>query len=335
MALLISRAILHIINNTGAQSHFSNQELDVDSETIIEFVGKHVRRLMNNPSAREATFSAESEAYSLVKAYQKGDIYFKDMSMSLCQRLEAIMDENKDITPADILVVAFENGKNSYLAVLKLSYSECFTHQIIEGESGIENRIIKNTAVLPISGSKVEEACLIPYDPMVLRVLEKPYMINGEETLYFSKLFLECETEMSKKEAADILKEISEEVNAKYFDESVELAAKLKSEIINEADIAGDDALDIDNVAKRVFSENEEAKAEFVQLAREYGLPNDLKLDKSFVQRTFKTQTFKADNGIEIKFPAELSSDPDVMQFSANSDGTFSITLKNLRRNAQ
>ena len=333
MALVLNNAILHTINNTGAASYFSNSELDVDSETCYEFVSKHVRRLLNTPGAKEATFSAESPVYHWVKSYQKGDLFFKDLSRQLCERLAAIIADNEDIPSADVLVAAFDNGSNSYLAILKLNYGECFTRRIIESENGLENQIVKNTAVLPLSSSKVEEACLIPYDPMVLRILEKPHKIASEEVYYFSQLFLECTTEMSKREMADIIHEIAGEINTRYFDDNVEMAATIHCALLEEAETIGEeDGLCLDNVASRIFPEKEEVKAEFTAMVKDAGLPHEVKLDKSFVQREFKTQRFKAENGIEIKFPTELSRDPQVMQFITNSDGTVTITLKNLRK---
>ncbi|MDL2232685.1 nucleoid-associated protein [Ruminococcaceae bacterium OttesenSCG-928-L11] len=337
MALLINKAILHIINNIGQETCYSRQELDVDSETCYEFVSKHVRRLMSNPGAKEATFSAESEIYRLVKDFQKSALTFKDFSCRVCEKLASIMMENREIPPSDILVAFFDNGNKSYIAILKLNYSECFTHRVVEGDGGAETQIIKNTSVLPISASKVDEACLIPYDPMVLRIMEKAYSINGEDTCYFSKLFLECETEMSKKETAEIIQEIANEINAKYFDEDIEVATKVKRAIMEEAAVqqavdAEAETFVLENAVKRAYEEKPEAVAEFIDMAKDYGLPYEVKLDEPYVKRAFKTQTFKADNGIEIKYPVELSNDPDTIQITTNSDGSVSITLKNLRR---
>lgn len=333
MALLLSNAILHIVGNTGTDSCFSAGELDVDSETCFEFVSKHVRRLMTNPAAREATFSAESPVYELVKTYQKGDIYFRDMSRKLCERLADIMRDNPDVPPAAVLVATFDNGGIRYLAILKLSYGECYTQRLVESENGTETQIIKNTSVLPLSASKVDEACLVPWDPMILRILEKPHSVNGELRNYFSELFLECRTELSKKETATIIHEIAEEINAKYFDDNPEVAAKIDCAVMDEATEADDaGSLYLENVANRVFRENEPAKEEFVAMAKDAGLPHEVHIDKSFAAREFKMQQIKADNGIEIKCPSELFHDPDTVQMVTNPDGTISITLKNLRR---
>lgn len=314
-------------------SCFSTQELDVDSETCIEFVQKHVRRLVSNAAAKEGCFSAESEVYGFVRAYQKAEVSFQTFSVQLCERLSNIMQANKDIPAADILIADVEDKRNHYLAVIKLNYGECFTHRILNAENGIENQIIKHTTVLPGTGVKVEEACLIPYDPMVLRILEKSHHVDGEDRFYFSELFLQCESQISQKETVEILQQIAQDVNAKYYDDNIEMAARLKCAFIDESEgLPREEPITLDNVTSRVFMENPPAQEEFLQAAKESGLPHGLNLSKSVVRREFKTQKFKADNGIELKFPSELFQDPEIMQFATNSDGTVSITLKNLRK---
>lgn len=333
MALLISNAILHTVGNSEAQTYYSDVELEVDSETVIEYVGKQVRRLLRNSAAKDATFAAESPVYHLVKSFQKDEISFRDMARRLCERLSGIMDGNDDIPPADILTAFFDNGKKSYLAVVKLNYGECFTgFRRISEDGQTENAIVKNTAVLPLSAGKAEEACLIPYDPMVLRILEKPHMVNGESINYFSRLFLECETEMSKKEVAQAIQEIADEINAKYFNSNVEMAAKIKTELLVEAErVEEQDGLILEGVAQRAFGDNDEAQKEFVALTKEYGLPHQIILDKPFIQREFKTQRYRAENGVEIKFPSELVHDPDQLQMTTNPDGSVSVMFRNLR----
>ncbi|MCI8623687.1 MAG: nucleoid-associated protein [Provencibacterium sp.] len=337
MPLLINHAILHTIGNDEGSSVFSEVELDVDSETCTEFVGKHVRRLLHNAGAKEATFQAESGVYPLVKAFQKGELPFQAMARQLCERLAQILEGNEDIPPADVLVAAFDNAGKSYLAILKLNYAECYTHRVLQTEGGgMGTQIIKNSTVLPLNAGKVEEACLIPYDPMILRVFEKPHAIHGESIEYFSQLFLECETGISKKDAAETILQVADTLNEKHFGRDVELEARVKCALMEEAETAEaegeEEILILDRVAERIFPDEEELRAEFIAAAGEEGLPRELPLDKPFAQREFKMQRLKADNGVEIKCPAQLFQDPDAVSLENHSDGSFTITFKHLRR---
>ncbi|MCI8443280.1 MAG: nucleoid-associated protein [Provencibacterium sp.] len=338
MPLLINHAILHTISNDGSASVFSETELDVDSETCSDFVGRHVRRLLHNPGAKEATFKAESQVYGLIRSFQKSEIRFGQMSRLLCERLAEIMQGNEDIPPAAILIAAFDNAGQSYIAILKLNFIECYTHRVLQTENGLGTQLIKNPMVLPLSAGKVEEACLIPYEPMLLRVFEKPHRIGGEEICYFSERFLECETEISKKDAAEILLQITGELNDQHFGGDAALEARVKCAVIEEAEenetAQQQEVLQIDRVARRVFSEPEEEglREEFIAMAEEQGLPRELPIDRSFARRAFKMQRLKTENGIEISCPAELFQDPDTVVLENHSDGSFTITFKNLRR---
>lgn len=327
MSVRINHAILHILNNDGGATVLSENELDIDSEVCGEFITKHVKKLMNNASSKEAVFHAGSKVYAIVQGYKNGETHFKEASEQICSHLSEIMEKHVDIPSADVLVVQFEQKHEQYLAILKLNYKECFMHDT--GKNGADNQLVKHRSVLPFDSGKVEEACLIPYDPMVLKVLEKPFLVDGEPTNYFSELFLECDAAISKKEAVQIIQEISDEINEKYFNRDTESMARLKMALIEEAE-EEEGFVSIENVAARAFQENEEAKREYVAMARESGIKTELPLGEKFSRQQFGYQRMKADNGIELKFPIDLSNDADSIEFIKNADGSLSILLKNL-----
>jgi nucleoid-associated protein YejK len=340
MEIFVNNAILHVMNNDGQESHLSNHELDIDSDICYEFITKHIKKLLDNPAVKEACFKEDAKVYGAVQSFIKGEVYFKEAAGKIAEHLLQIMNENVDIPSADVVIAQFETryrgSKKSegqldseYLAILKLNYKECFTHQVAEGDEGKDNQIVKYRAVLPFESGKVEEACLIPYDPMVIKLVEKPYLVNGDPTNYFSELFLECTPELSKKEVAQIINEISDEINQKYFNDSIETSAKVKVALIEEA-IEEEGTISIYNVAEKVFGEQEEVKSEFIAMAKDYGVKPDVELGEKFSKQQFGTQRFKASNGIEVKFPAELSDDSNVIEFQNNEDGSISIVLKGL-----
>lgn len=332
MELFIHSAILHVINNETGETSLSAQELDIDSDICCEFIEKHLKKLLNNPATKNATFNPESDIHTDITKYISGEIYFKDLSSQIFTKLQKIMLENVDIPAAALLVTQFEIKDEDYIGIIKLNYNECFTNQVKNDENGADNQIVKCRNVLPFNSGKVEEACLIPYNPMILKLLEKSYIVNGEPTNYFSKLFLDCTTELSKKEAVQIINDISEEINNKFFDKNVENLAKVKTALLEEA-AEQEGIINIENVASKVFSDNEEIKNEYITLARESGIREDLDFTERFTKQHFGHQKFKANNGIEVKFPAELGDDKESMEFIYNDDGSTSILLKNLYRN--
>jgi hypothetical protein len=324
----LQKAILHSIGNGNGACVLSDTELDIESETCAAFITRHVKKLLDNPASKEATFNPDSKVYSYIRDLKDGRLYFKSACQRIGSCLSGIMAHNPGIPGGDLLIVLFENRKRDYIAILKLNYREVFTHEIKRGPGGADNQIVKYPAVLPFDSGRVEEAVLIPCDPMVLKVLEKPFEIDGEQKNYFSEMFLECQPELSKKEAADMLKEISEEISARYFDNSVEASAKIKTALIEQAEEA-EGEISVESVAARAFGNNTEIRDSYVELARDAGLRRDMPLGEKFVRQQFGIQRIKASNGIEVKFPAELWGSGCV-EMLRQPDGSSAILLKNV-----
>ena len=323
----IRNAILHSLNNSSCV--LSDTELDIDSETCSAFITKHVKKLLDNPASKEATFTSKSEVYKQIGDLKDGKRHFKDVCAQIGHKLSEIMKQNASIPEGDLLIVQFDNKHDRYIAIIKLNYMECFTHQTKRSASGADNQIVKYAAVLPFDTGKAEEACLIPFDPMVLKVIEKPFEINGEMVNYFTELFLECDSSLSKKEAAQILNEITEEINEKYFDGSIDAVARIKTALLEQAEEASGE-ISIESVAAKAFGNNLEIRGDYVELARDAGLRADMMLGEKFVRQQFGMQRIKAENGIELKFPAELWGDGSSIEVIRQPDGSKSIVLKNL-----
>jgi len=323
--MLIKNAILHIIKNDGNPSLYSETELDIDSEICEAFITKHVKKLWNTPTAREATFQAGSAVYQNLQNYISKEMSFKDLSKMMAERFNEILNLHVDIPPADLMVVRFDVKYDHYLALFKLNYNECYSHEA----KGDGNSIVKCNAVLPFGSGKVEEACLIPFNPMVIKLIEKAHPVNGEAVNYFSEMFLECETSLSRKESAQIIDEVTDEFVHEYYQDDVKTHALIKTAMTEEAEDA-DGIVSMDNVASRVF-EDPEAKQTFVHTMRDAGIVEDISLGAKFVKQQFGTHKLKAENGIEVKFPADLVEDEGQIEIDQHSDGSLTVTLKRLR----
>ena len=321
----IKNAILHVIKNDGNPSIYSDNELDIDSEVCEAFISKHIKKLLNNPATREATFKPDSLVYNSIQNYMAREKSFKDLSIELGERISEILNRQTDIPPADLMIVRFDVKHDQYLAIVKLNYNECFTHQLdIDA-----NQIIKCQAVLPFSSGKVEEACLIPFSPMLVSLIEAAHSVEGEIVNYFSEMFLECDAALSRKETANIINEVTDEFVQEYFDNDLKTFALVKTAITEEAEDA-DGIVSMDNVASRAF-EDDSVKKNFVHTMRDAGIVEDMPLGAKFVKQQFGTQKIKTDNGIEVKFPADLAVDGEQVDIEQHSDGSVTVILKRLR----
>ena len=328
MALNIKNAVLHILRNDGRPSIFSETELDIDSETCETFITKHVKRLIDNPAARTACFKADAEIYRLLQEYQSGNAYFKTTAETIARKLDEIMSSRSTLPPCDLLIARVGNKSGEHIAILKLYCQEVYAHAL--KEEGADNQIIKKM-ILPFTSGKVEYAALITLngDSMPISLLEKPAVIDGEALMYFSEMFLDCEASPSKKEQAQVIDEINDEFVEEYYGRDPAVTARIKTALIDEAETE-EGFISMDNVASRAFSENEDLRTQYVEVMKDAGIQGELPLGERFTRQHFGTLRIKAENGVEVKFPAELAADSDVMEITRHSDGTVSVLLKNL-----
>ncbi len=333
MEIYVNNAILHILNNQGGVSLMSVSELDLDSDIVYEFITKHIKKLLGSKNAKKATFRADSVIYNNVMTFATGGMKFVDLSVVIADRLRGIVEANDDIPSGGVLIAQFTVKDNQYLGILKLNHKEYYTHQTESSGSGTKSYIVKGSEGLPFSSSKLEEAAVIPYDPMVVSVLEVPYVIDGEKKCYLSDMLLECETEPSMKDAADALNDIIDELSEKYAEnddcKEIETKARMKTAIIEES--TEDESISIVGIARKAFPDNEDARVEFIEMAREAGLPEDMYYGEKWAKAAFSSHSFKTDDGIVIKFPVDLIEDPESFQFTVNDDGSLNIVIKKTR----
>jgi len=326
--LKIKNAILHILHNDGRPSVFSEAELDIDSEICEAFIQKHVKKLINNPAVRSAVFKPDVDLYALLGEYQNGKKYFKETSINIAEKMNAIMNRFQSIPPCDMLVARVGHKSGEYLAVLLLNYQEVYAHKT----NASDNQLTKCTA-LPFSSGKVEYAALITLEgaSMPISLIEKPATIDGNSVMYFSELFLECETSPSKKEQAVLINEITTEFVDEYFNRDPKVSSKIKSAMVVEAE-AEEGFVSMENVAAQAFEgQDEEIKTQYISTLRDAGVREDLPLGERVVKQQFSTHRIKGENGVEIRFPAELAVEEDSIEFTTHSDGTVTVVIKNLR----
>jgi len=324
MDILINHGILHIIDNERGQVVLSESELDLDSDMVADFLGKHIKKVMNSTDVKEAAFETDSSALATIGKFQSREIDFKTASWEFCMKLSEIMLENGDIPPADLLVMQFEINHAPHLAIFKLNHSIFYTHEV----KGGENHIVQSAFALPLGGAKVSEAVIIPYEPMVLKIMEKPHNVGGEEINYFSKLFLQAGDAISKKQAAKLIKAILEEIVADYYTGNPIMTAKFQLAMIEEA-IENDGDVRLENVTRVAFGEGD-ARDEYLKIARETGLVRDLFLGEKFCMKEFGTTKIKSESGIELKFPVGVLDDSNVIEI-VEREGGFSVNVKDFR----
>jgi hypothetical protein len=327
----LMNAVLHILDNNINLPVLSNNELELEGE-VSEFLEKHLIKILCDNNLKSSKFSGtHNKVYQMIQEILNSSENFLMVSHQIVNRLFEIMVKNVDIASADVICCLFEADRQAYFGILKLNYKTGFTHHVLQASQGNSNTLIKYQTLLPSDTQKIDEGILINLEDFNIRLIENAYEINGEKDFYLSKIFLECETDLSNNEKLKILNKVTQKINKKYFDEDFEKVAKLKKTVAESLEEAS--VITVSNIAEKVYDRNIGIQQEYVEEVYKAGLTEkELYIPEELALKKFKTHRIKTDTGIEINFPLELFDDNGKLEFVNNPDGTISILIKNVTK---
>ena len=327
MDITVKKAILHILDSTSAMPVFSQRELDRQDEEIENFITAHVTKIYSDMGIKETKFLENSKIRQII---ENDFDDFKELSIKISNKLFSIMKAQADIPSADLLVAYVDIDGEACLAVIKYNYKKGYTHFVEYDDSGVSNKLMVHSVILASESQTVSEAALIMLDNNKVYVLEKPFLIDGEKEMYFSKLFLNTTSGLSKKESVQTLNEKALEIAEKYYDDDFMKAADLKEAIFE--DLSESREINLNNVAEKVFGDDQKAKAEYLDNLKYAGVKETIGFEKSNPEKSYSKQKIRTDSGIEINIPMELYRNKDTVEFVNNPNGTISIIIKQIMK---
>ncbi len=329
--ITVKRAVLHILDVNAGMPVLSKGELEV-SEDLADYLGKHIDKILEDPNTKTAVFTGEENSTRrLCGLLNEDEGGFLPITADMADRLFVLMQKNVDIPSADLVFCLAEIDGVKHLGILKLNYREGYTHWVHNSEEGSINTIIRHQTLLPQAGQKPEECVLVSLTDFSLRLLEKQYEINGEKEFYLSGHFLNCSCELSDNATLKILDKVAKSINKKYYDEDFDKALKLKKAVSESFEDHA--AIQVDQIADKVFENNLEIRREYVEEIAKAGInKKEITIPDSLIEKKFKTHRIKTDTGIEIGFPLEYADSSDKIEFVNQPDGTLSIIIKNIGR---
>lgn len=325
----IIKTVLHILDNNITVPVLSGAELEMEGE-VAELLEKYVTKVLDDNNTKKANFTGDSNRIRyLCSVVNANTDNFLEASKEIAALLFDIMVKHVDISPADLVCCLFELNNEKHLGIFKLNYKAGFTHFVQSTEEGNTNTIIRHRTILPSEGQKIEEAALINLENFTSKLIEKQYEINGEKEFYLSKMFLNCNTDLSNNAKLKILDKVTKKINEKYFDESFDKVAAIKKVVSESLEEAS--AIKVDTLVEKVFDRNLDIQKEYIEEVQKAGLTETaISIPENLAQKKFGTHKIKTDTGVEINFPSSLYDDPDKIEFVNNPDGTISIIIKNV-----
>lgn len=326
MEIIIDNAILHILDSISTIPVFSKEKLDLNDDSVCNFIGKHLERIFNDQSVKPGIFSEGSQIKELVKNI-KSD--FISTSISIGEKLYDLMSRFIDIPAGDLLIASLNIENNSHLGIVKFNYKEGFTHYVDYGESGTQNKIIVNKVMFPSETQRSIEGALINLEDFSLKIFEREYDIEGEKILYFSKMFLNCDTGLSIKESIKVIKKVAKDITKTYYDDDFDKVSQIKEAIYENLDSG---SIEVENVANTMFTNNPQIKKEYIEKVKDLGVSEIIDLEGKKPERKLSIHKIKIDNGIKLDIPVDIYRDRDVIEFINNPNGTISIMIKNINK---
>lgn len=330
MEIFVKKAVLHIMDKNIGVPIYSQEELNVADDIISKYISQQCKRIFNDDACKNGRFQSEAKILNSIRNIKNDERNFLQESINITTLFYDCLGKCEEILAGDLLISLADIDETPYLSIIKLDYKEAYTHFIDYGDNGTSNKIIVNRAVYPSANQKSSEGTIINLIDFSARIIESRYNINGEKSLYFSNLFLDCDTEMSPKESIKVIKEVAKEVTKKHFGDEFEKMAHLKMALYENVEETGE--VELSNVAAVSFHENPEAKQEYIEKVRAAGVNNRITINGGEPERKFNKQRIKTDQGIEITIPMNIYRNRNVIEFVNNPDGTSSIILKNINQ---
>jgi len=343
----LNHAILHIFDFNACINTLADEEMDLTNKNTKNYVTRHARRALENLDNRRGEFAEDSRFAKTLRGYFRGETDFVELSRQIADYIAEQLGRQEKSDSCDLLVVDFENdisssvdelteqeaddsyqGRgNRYFAILILDARPAYAHETGHGEHGRCNDVVRQRAILPNPSQKVQSYAVVDLRTLDVLFCDKKRTIAGEEMLLIPDGLLQCSSEPSVKENFSAVIETVEAVAEEYGANPTVAASRAKAYVAQNAE-ASDDVY-LEEIARDVF-ETDEMQERFEKAATAREIPGRVQIDRQAAQRVARSHKIRTDTGIEITFPAEYSRSPEYITFTNESDGTYSISVRNI-----
>lgn len=327
--MMINKAVLHILDFNTHVCVVSQKELDFSSDLVYEYVNKRLQRVLGDASQQHGAFYATSAYQPKLQQYLEGTLSFTDLAADTARQLFQILDHCDEPQSLDVLIIDFQDDNDvENLGILLLDNKTAYTHQILDDEGVVYNKLIKHYAILPGTTQKASAYALVNLQDFSVHFVDKKRPMDGEDVYILPDKLLQCTAVISSKEAVKKVSKIAEKVAEEHGASTVEALSKAKHYLVENAENA--DSFSPQELGASAFSDSPALQREFMEQVAEAQLPEAVEIEPEYAQKAGRSHKIKTDTGIELTFPSEYIENTDFIQFINNEDGTLSIELKNI-----
>jgi len=320
MSITFNHTIIHVLDLSLHMPVLSTELLVLNDETEA-FITKHLVKTFDNNDSSAAYFKKDAPfKEQLSEPIIKESFY--NLSCLMAEKYYQYMLEYQNIPDGDLLMTHFTSDDETYLGILKLNYSEAFTHYVETNENSLMTKIIKHKGIFPSNSKQIDEVVIINLNDF------KIVLLDHSKGKYLSLLF-DCEATLSIKETIKVVEKIVAEVIEEHYDNTSQALSELKINISDS--LFKTQTIPVQEILEKTFGEDVQVYESCIQKIEALGLKETtLEVSDSKLTSKYTSHRLKTDTGIELKFPTPLFKNPDFIEFINNPDGTLSIMLKNI-----
>lgn len=331
--ITIMEAVIHVLDDNSAEPILNEFLLELNDETYV-FIYKHIEKCLENDDLKYAKFNDGKGVIKKVsQEYLNLESNLLDTSKELAKQLFVQMRANGNIPSCDLITVGFTTEYGPMLGILKMDYVKNFTHEVsfIDDKLGIN--LVTQTAGLP--SGKINKAAFIKdlkrkneFDLMVIDKRSKRKADEEYGSNFFTDIFLNCVLVENERDMTKNLLRTTEAWIRNHVREDADKAEKIRSTV--KSKLLEEDNIDIDKLGQEIFKNNDVGRLAFIENIKANGVPDEVTVDKEWVEKKLKRVRLKVDKDIDIYLSQEAYKDNSRFEIKRNGDGSINITVKNV-----
>jgi hypothetical protein len=326
--IIINKVFIGALDKENNALVLSETEMELNEETY-EYFEKHILRCIRDDEAKPGKFEGNVNIVrELCKEIFEDQESLITNSKKLAQFLYKCMGNDDKELSGDFAVCLCDSQQGLFLALLKLNYSNSYSHFVKQDESAVTIDIGINKTGLPSIGQKLSRAVFVrnsnnPEEEYDFLVFDK------QQEGYFCQAFLRVSPVRDRRENTRIIQKTSEEFARRAFKDNAQEAEGFRKKLSET--LMQEDKLNVETLTENLIP-SVEKRAEYKAALVSEGISEaDVSIDKEWAEKKLKKKRLKVDKSIELYIDDEVYNDKDKFQIKRNGDGTIDIILKNVK----
>lgn len=328
---ILYKVVIHTLNRNEELPSFSTFEIDREEEMTYEFLLKHISSLYHSRDMKWARFRQDSVTDAMMESLDRDLNSFMEVTRDMATMLHKIIYENRATLPScDLAFILFEMQELMYFGCFKWNHKKLLVRgKEMTREGSIWTLRNREDLYLP-NRTKVDEGFLIHLKHRDIAVIDKNYVINGDEEALLSELLLKTDNGLSEREKWKEFNDISSNLEDKFVGNDFNQKVEIKKAVLESVFENG--ALSVSDVVEKAFGEENELKHIYENAFQKSNLWNEqVHIPETTLKKSYEKQKILTDAGIEVNIPIHLFEDREAVEFISSGDGTWSIVIKNIR----